>query len=55
MLSAVVDSVELDWCEKCKGAWFDAEELKKVSPRRPPAELSAADIVAGLLNMLPTL
>lgn len=23
-------AIELDWCEKCKGVWFDRHELTKI-------------------------
>ena len=43
------NDVELDWCERCKGVWFDRQELTKLVTYKN-AQANEPDIVSYLVE-----
>jgi len=54
--AAFFDSIEVDWCQRCHGVWFDKGELRKaLEVNRPKSQGSGwegADILSPLISEL---
>ena len=61
MFASKLDGLELDWCPRCSGIWFDRGELKAFLKKYPTlyskqeseaaSTLAAAEVVCGILNI----
>jgi Zn-finger nucleic acid-binding protein len=61
MLVTNLDGLEIDWCPKCSGVWFDKGELKAFLKRYPTlyskqesdavSGLALVEVIGGILNL----